>query len=143
MVDNHCRSAQLCCQDSTTRNSRVFPPLHPLSVRHTRRHITACIVCVRQFTITTHYRSVKFMMSFLALKTGDHSPNFELWCLVLSVELVSYIQSSQLQSVLSVNNSNISILLHSQQYQLSEFSFPCTWQYGQFSREAPKVVCMF
>ena len=117
-MDNHCRSAHLCCWDSITRNNRVFPPLHPLSVRHTRRHITACIVCGRQFTITTHCRSVKFMMSFLALKIGDHSPNFELWCLVLSVELIWYIQSSQLQHVLSVNNSNISI----QQYQ-STISF--------------------
>ena len=142
MVENHCRSANLCCRDSIACNSRVFPQLHPLSVRRTRWHITACTVCGRQFTITTHCRSVKFMMSCLALKNGDHSPNFELWCLVLSVELVWYIQSSQLQPVLSVNDGDISILLHNQQYQLSEFSFPCTWQLWSVSREAPKVGCM-
>ena len=119
-----CRSAQLCCRYSITRNSRVFPPLHPLLVRHTGQHITACTVCGRQFMITTHCRSVKFMVSFLALRTGDHSPNFELWYLVLSVELVWYIQSSQLQPVLSVNDSNISILLHNQQYQLHSEHHP-------------------
>ena len=93
-------------------------------------HITACTVCgyKRQFTIATHCRLVKFMMSCLALKTGDHIPNFELWCLMVSVELVWYIQSSQLQPVLSVNDSDISFILYNQQYQLSEFSFPCTWQ---------------
>ena len=128
MVDNHCRSAHLCCQDSIDSNSPVFPPPHPISGRHTRRHIATCTVCGRQFMISTHCRSVKFLTSGLALKTCDHSPNFELWCFVLSVELVWYIQRKKLQPVLSVNDSDISILLHKQQYQLSDFSFPCTWQ---------------
>ena len=78
--------------------------------------------------ISTHCRLVKFLMSCLALKAGDHSHNFELWCLVLSVELVWYIQRSKPQPVLPVYHNNISILLHKQQYQLSEFSFPCTCQ---------------
>ena len=78
--------------------------------------------------ISTDCGSVKFLMGCLALKADDHSPNFELWCLVLSVELVWYIQRSQLQPVLSVNDSDISILLHKPQSQLSKFSFPCTWQ---------------
>ena len=113
-----CRSAQLCCRYRITGNSRVFPPLYPLLVRHTWQHITACTVYGRQFMISTHCRSVKFIVSFLALRTGDHSPNFELWYLVLSVELVWYILSSQFQPILSVNDSNISILLQNQQYQL-------------------------
>ena len=128
MVDNHCRSAHLCCQDSIARNSPVFPPPHPISGRHTRRHIATCTVCGRHFMISTHCRSVKFLTSGLALKTCYHIPNFELWCLVLSVELVWYIQRRKLQPVLSVNDSDISILLHKQQYQSSDFSFPCTWQ---------------
>ena len=128
MVDNHCGSAHLCSQDSIAWNSPVFPLLHPISGRHTRRHIATCTVCGRQFMISTHCRSVKFLTSCLALKTCDHSPNFALWCLVLSVELVWYIQRRKLQPVLSVNDSDISILLHKQQYQLSNFSFPCTWQ---------------
>ena len=74
-------------------------------------------------------------MSCSALKTGDHSPNFEHWCLVLSVELVWYIQSSQLQPALLTNDSDIAILLHKQQYQLSEFSFLCTWQLWQLFLE--------
>ena len=121
MVDNHCRSAHLCCRDSIAWNSPVFPPLYPVSGRHTRRHFATCTGCGRQLMISTDCRSVKFLMSCLALKTCDHSPNFELWCLVLSVELVWYIQRSKLQSVLSVNDSDISILLHKQQYQLSKF----------------------
>ena len=126
MLDNHCRSAHLYCRHSISWNSRVFPPLH--SVSGTSRHIAAYTVCCRQFRIITHCRSMKFLMSCLALKTGEHSPNFELWCLVLSVELVWNIQRSQLQPVLSVNDSDISILLHRQQYQLSEFSLPCARQ---------------
>ena len=128
MVDNHSRSVHLCSRDCIAWNSRVFKPLHPVSGRHARQKIAACTVCCRQFMISTHCRSVKFLMSCLALKTGDHSHNFELWCLVLSVELVWYIQRSKLQPVLPVYHSNISILLHKQQYQLSEFSFPCTCQ---------------
>ena len=58
--------------------------------------------------------------------------NFELWCLVLPVELVWYIQRSKPQPVLPVYDSNISILLHKQQYQLSGFSFPCTCQLWSF-----------
>ena len=123
MVDNHCRSAHLCYPDSI-----VFPPLHLESGRHTRRHIAACTVCGRQFMISTYCKSVKFLMICLALKTGDHSQNFEIWCLVLSVELVWYIQRSQLHHVLAVSDSYISILLHKHQYQLSELSFPCAWQ---------------
>ena len=139
MVDNHCRPAHLCCQYSIAWNSQVFPPLHPVSGRHTRRHIGACIVCGMH--INAHCRSVKFLMNCLVLSSGDYSPNFELWCLVLSVELVLYIQRSQLQPVLPVSDSIISILLKKQQYQLSEFSFPSTWQWPPFSREAPKVGC--
>ena len=77
-------------------------------------------------------------MSCSALKTGEHSPTFELWCLVLSVELVLNIQMIQLQHALLVNDSDIAILLHRQQYQLSEllpmhmtimatFWEKCTW----------------
>ena len=128
MVDNHSRSVHLCSRDCITWNSRVFKPLHPVSGRHTRQHIAVCTVCCRQFMISTHCRSAKFLRSCLALKAGDHSPNFEFWCLVLSVELVWYIQRNQLQPVLSVNDSNIFIRLHKPQYQLSKFSFPCTWQ---------------
>ena len=128
MVDNHSRSVHLCSRDCIAWNSRVFKPLHPVSGRHARQHIAACTVCCRQFMISTHCRSVKFLMSCLALKAGDHSHNFELWCLVLSVELVWYIQRSKLQLVLPVYHSNISILLHKQQYQLSKFIFPCTCQ---------------
>ena len=129
MVDTHCRSAHLCCRDVITAwNSWVFLPLHPVSGRHTRWHIAACTVCGRQFMINIHCRSVKFLMCCSTLKTGDHIPNFELWCFVISVELVWYIHRSRLQPVLSVNDSNISILLHKQQYQLVEFRFPCTWQ---------------
>ena len=124
MVDNHCRSDHLCCRDSIAWNSPVFPPLYPVSGRHIRRHIATCTVCGRQLMISKDCSSVKFLMSCLALKTCDHSPNFELWCLVLSVELVWYIQRSKLQPVLSVNDSDISILLHKQQYQLNNF----TWQ---------------
>ena len=62
-------------------------------------------------------------MICLALKTSDHSPNFKLWCLVLPMELVWYIQRNQLQPVLSDNDSNMSIL-HKQQYHFSEFPFP-------------------
>ena len=76
LVDNHCRSIHLCCRDSIAWNSRVFPPLHSVSV--TGRHIAACTVCGWQFMISTHCSSVKFLMSCSALKTGDHSPNFEL-----------------------------------------------------------------
>ena len=128
MVDNHSISVHLCSRDCIAWNSRVFKPLHPVSGRHTRQKFAACTVCCSQFMISTHCRSVKFLMSCLALKAGDHSNNFELWCLVLSVELVWYIQRSKLQPVLPVYHSNISILLHKQQYQLSEFSFPCTCQ---------------
>ena len=128
MVNNHCRSARLCCRDSIAWNSPVVPPLYPVSGRHTRRHIATCTGCGRQLMISTDCRSVKFLMSCSALKTCDHSPSFELWCLGLSVELVWYIQRSKLQSVLSVNDSDISILLHKQQYQLRKFSFPCAWQ---------------
>ena len=128
MVDNHSRSVHLCSRDCIAWNSRVFKPLHPVSGRHARQHIAACTVCCRHFMISTHCRLVKFLMSCLALKAGDHSHNFELWCLVLSVELVWYIQRSKLQPVLPVYHSNISIFLHKQQYQLSEFSFPCTCQ---------------
>ena len=133
MVDNHCRSIHLCCRYSIAWNSQVFPPLHPVS--GTRRHIAACTVCGWQFMISTHSSSVKFLMSCSALKTGDHSPNFKLWCLVLSVELDWYIQSSQLQPALLINDSDIAILLHKQQYQLSEFSFICTWQLWQLFLE--------
>ena len=63
-------------------------------------------------------------MICLALNTGDHSRNCELWCLVLSVELFGYIQRSQLHHVLTANDNDISILLHKYQYQLSEFKFP-------------------
>ena len=128
MVDNHYRSVHLCCQDCIAWNNPVFPPLRSVSGRHTRRHIATCTVCGRQFMISTHCRWVKFLMSCLALKTCDQSPNFELWCLVLSVELAWYIQRRKLQPVLSVNDCDIPILLHNQQYQLSDFSFPCTWQ---------------
>ena len=130
MVDNHCRSTHLCCRDSIARNSRVFPPLHSVSGSG-----DILQVCGRQFMTSTHCGSVKFLMSCSAMKTGDHSPNFELWCLVLSVELVLYVQRSQLQPVLSVNDSDISILFLKQQYQLSEFSLPCTWQLWQLFRE--------
>ena len=137
MVDNHCRSAHLCCQDSIAWSSPVFPPFHQVSGRHTRRHIAACTVCGRQFMTSTHCRLVKFMMSCLPLKTCGHSPNFELWCPVLPVELVWYIQRSKLHPVLSVNDSYISILLHKQQNQLNDFSFPCTWQlWSLFKRSA-------
>ena len=128
MVDNHCRSAHLCCRDSITWYSSVFLPLYPVSGRHTRRHIATCTVRGRQFMIRPDCRSVKFLMSCLALKSCDHSPNLELWCLMLSVELVWLSQRSKLQPVLLVNDSNISILLHKQQYQWSDFSFPCTWR---------------
>ena len=141
MVDNHSRSVHLCSRDCIAWNSRVFKPLHPASGRHTRQHIAACTVCCRQFMISTHCRSVKFLMSCLALKAGDYSHNFELWCLVLSVELVSYIQRSKLQPVLPVYDSNISIL-HEQQYQLSEFSSHAHANDGHFSREVPKVGSM-
>ena len=136
MVDNHWRSARLCCRDNVTWHSSVFLPLYPVSGRHTRRHIATCTVRGRQFMISTDCRSVKFMMSCLVLKTCDHSPNLELWCLMLSVELVWYIQRSKLQPVLSVNDSNISIFLHKQQYQLSGFSFPCTWQLRSFFKRS-------
>ena len=144
MVDNHCRSAHLCCRERITWNIKVFPPLHPVSGRHARWHIAACTVCGRQFMISTRCRSVKFLMSRLALKTGYHSPNFKLWRLMLSVELVWYIQRSQLQPVLSVNDSDISILLHKQQYLLSVFSFPCTWQLWSYFREKhPRLAVWF
>ena len=144
MVDNHCRSAHLCCRERIAWNIKVFPPLHPVSGRLTRWHIAACIVCGRQFMISTCCRSVKFLMSCLALKAGDHSPNFELWCLMLSVELVWYIQRSQLQPVPSVSDSDISILLHKQQYPLSEFSSPCTWQLWSYFREKhPRLAVWF
>ena len=108
MVDNHSRSVHLCSRDCIAWNSRVFKPLHPVSgIVDTPSNI---------------------LQLAQALKAGDHSHNFELWCLVLSVELVWYIQRSKLQPVLPVYDSNISILLHKQQYQLSEFSFPCTCQ---------------
>ena len=141
MVDNHCRSIHLCCRDSIAWNSRVFPPLH--SVSGTRRHIAACTVCGWQFMISTHCSSVQFLMICPALKTGDHSPNFELWRLVLSVELIWYIQRSQLQPALLVNDSDITILFHKQQYQLSEFGFPCTWQLWQLFREKYTWVALW
>ena len=131
MVDNHCRSAHPCCQYSIAWNSQGIPPLYPVSGRHTRWHTAACTVCGRQFMINTHCRSVKLLMSCLALKTGDHSPYFEVWCLVLSVKLAWYIQRSQLQPVLPVSDSII-YLLRKQQYNLSELSFPCTWQLWSF-----------
>ena len=140
MVDNHCRSAHLCRRERIAWNIKVFPPLHPVSGRHTRWHIAACTVCCMQFMISTRCRSVKFLMSCLALKTGDHSPNFKLWCLMLSVELVWYIQRSQLQPVLSVSD----ILLHKQQYPLSEFSFPWSWQLWSYFREKhPRLAVWF
>ena len=125
MVDNHSRSVHLCNRDCIAWNSRVFKPLRPVSGGQARQHIAACTVCCRQFMIRTHCRLVEFLMSCIALKAGDHSPNFELWCLVLSVELVWYVNGKQLQPVLWANDSNIFILLHKPQYQLSEFSFPC------------------
>ena len=142
MVDNHSRSVHLCSRDCIARNSRVFKPLHPASGRHARQHIAPCTVCCGQFMISTHCRSVKFLMSCLALKAGDHSHNFELWCLLLSVELVWYIQRSKLQPVPPVYDSNISILLHKQQHQLSEFRFPCTCQLWSLFERIPKVGCM-
>ena len=147
MADDHCRSAHLCCRDRIAWTIKVFPPLHPVSGKHTRWHITACTVCGRQFMIGTRCRSVKFLMSCLALKIGDHGPNFKLWCLMLSVELVWYIHRSQLQPVLSVSDSDISILLHKQQHPLSahgnydhifEWSTQC-WLYGLRKATLPTV----
>ena len=68
--------------------------------------------------INTLWRSVKFLMSWLAFKTGDHSPNFEVWYLMLSVELVIMllIHSEKPTSARTqVNNNDISILLREQQ----------------------------
>ena len=118
------------------RNIRDFPPLHPVSGRHIRQHIAACTVCGRQFMISTYCRSVTFLMSCLALKTGDHSPNIELWCLVLSVESGWYIQMGQLQHV---NDNDISILLHKWQYQSSELSLSCTWQLWSLFERSTQV----
>ena len=130
MVDNHCRSAHLCCQD------KIASPETAQSFHHSIQYqvdtpgdiFQLAQSVVGSLMISTHCRSVKFLTSGLALKTCDHSTNFELWCLVLSVELDWYIQRRKLQPVFSVNDSGISILLHKQQYQLSDFSFPCTWQ---------------
>ena len=96
IVDNHCISAHLCCRHSIAWNSWVFPPLHPVSGRQTRRHITVCTVCGRQFLIRTHCRSVKSLMSCLALKTGDHN---ELQILVpCAISGISVIHSEEATS---------------------------------------------
>ena len=71
-------------------------------------------------------------MSCLALKAGDHSPNLELWCLVLLVELVWYIQMSELQHVLSVSDSDKANLVNHAHgnYDISFVRSTQGWLYG-------------
>ena len=88
MVDNYCRSAHLCCRDNIAWNSRVFPPLH--SVSGTRRHIVAYTVCCRQFMISTHCRSMKFLMSRSAFGNWWQQPQLRTLvpCAICGISLM-------------------------------------------------------
>ena len=90
-LSHHCRSAHLCWQDGIAWNSPVFPHYTQYRTTHFHHYTPGDILQLAQTVVGSLWwvpSGSRCNYWRIILKTGDHSPNFEFWYLVIIGELV-------------------------------------------------------